>query len=138
VVVEVTAPMQNGLWGRPAPTSAPSTGRSEINDVELVASVVRAAMSRGYVLVGPAARLYLREPGGPTTGGRVEPVPAYEQDTVRQLLGSGHLTTGGVHQVSYGRRDGPRERGAGTESHPGHGHPMGRPAPADRPHHPHQ
>ncbi|MCH6171285.1 hypothetical protein [Pseudonocardia alaniniphila] len=37
----------------------------------------------------------------------MEPVPAYEQDTVRQLLDSGHLSTGGIHQVRYGRNDGP-------------------------------
>ncbi|NMH79666.1 hypothetical protein HF577_21550 [Pseudonocardia xinjiangensis] len=36
----------------------------------------------------------------------MEPVPGYEQDTVRQLLDSGHLTTGGTHHVRYGGREG--------------------------------
>ncbi|MCH6171286.1 hypothetical protein [Pseudonocardia alaniniphila] len=50
----MTAPLQDGLWGEPTAAPTPTTRRSEINDVELVASVVRAALARGSVLTGPA------------------------------------------------------------------------------------
>jgi hypothetical protein len=99
---------QKALFGgqQPIPQQRKST-RPQINDPELVASVVRAAMNRGYVLVGPAQRVYLRDPGATGKGARVEPVPAYEQDTVHQLLEAGQLTTGGTHVVRAAGREGP-------------------------------
>jgi hypothetical protein len=98
---------QKALFGRQEPLPAPATATPPANnDPELVASVVRAAMTRGYVVIGPAQRVFLREPGGAQKGGRVEPVPGYEQDTVRQLLDSGHLTTGGTHLVRHAGREG--------------------------------
>ena len=101
-------PVQTTLLGKQAPIPQPrKPSRSEINDPELVATVIRAAMNRGYVLVGPAQRVYLREPGQTQKGARVEPVPTYEQDTVHQLLDARHLTTGGTHIVRAAGREGP-------------------------------
>jgi hypothetical protein len=101
-------PVQETLFGTAVPVQQTRTpDRAVTNDPELVASVVRSAMSRGYVLVGPAQRVYLREPGQTQKGARVEPVSAYEQDAVHQLLDSGQLTTGGTHTVRRGRTEGP-------------------------------
>ena len=103
-----TGPAQKALFGRQEPIRQPNKpSRPEINDPELVASVVRAALNRGYVLVGPAQRVHLRDPGETRKGARVEPVPAYEQDAVHQLLEVGHLTTGGTHIVRAAGREGP-------------------------------
>ena len=100
-------PAQKALWGRQEPLPAPSKATpAATNDPELVASVVRAALTRGYVVIGHTQRVFLRDPGGMQKGGPVEPVPGYEQDTVRQLLDSGHLTTGGTHIVRYAGREG--------------------------------
>lgn len=101
------APAQKALFGPQAPVPSSTPARSATNDPELVAAVVRAAMSRGYVVMGAAQRVFLREPGETKKGARVEPVPAYEQDTVRQLLDTGLLTTGGIHIVRHGRTEGP-------------------------------
>lgn len=101
------AATQDALFGDPAPlpTSA-SRAQAGINDLDLVASVIRSAQDPGYVVVGPSERVFLRDPTG-WPKGAVEPVPTYEQDTVRQLLASGHLRVGGVHRVHHGERDGP-------------------------------
>jgi hypothetical protein len=102
------APAQKALFGRQEPLPTPTRPTPPAtNDPELVASVVRAAMTRGYVVVGHGQRVFLREPGRTQKGGVAEPVPAYEQDTVRQLLDSGQLTTGGSHIVRCGGREGP-------------------------------
>ena len=101
-------PVQTTLLGKPAPIPQPrKPSRPDINDPELVASVIRTAINRGYVLIGPAQRVYLREPGQTRKGARVEPVPSYEQDTVHQLLDTRHLTTGGTHIVRAAGREGP-------------------------------
>ncbi len=98
-------PAQTGLWGRqePLPTTKPSH-YTPTNDVDLFASVVRSAQDPGYVLVGPAERVMLRDP---SRKGLVATVPRYEADTVAQLLDHGHLKIGGTHVVTDGRHDGP-------------------------------
>jgi hypothetical protein len=101
-------PAQKALFGRQQPIPQPRTAnRPQINDLDLLAPVVRAALNRGYVLVGPAQRVYLRDPGQTGRGARVEPVPTYEQDAVHQLLDARHLTTGGSHIVKAAGREGP-------------------------------
>ena len=101
------APMQTVLLGDPEPIPGTRKPTVATQDPELVASVVRAAISRGYVLIGPAQRVYLREAGRIRKGAPVEPVPPYEQATVQQLLDAGLLTTGGTHIVRCGNREGP-------------------------------
>jgi hypothetical protein len=100
-------PAQKALFGTQVPIPAPRTPTVATQDPELVASVVRAALARGYVLIGPAQRVFLREAGETRKGAPVDPVPAYEQDTVRQLLDAGLLTTGGTHIVRHGGTEGP-------------------------------
>jgi hypothetical protein len=99
-------PVQGGLWGRSEPL--PDAGRTfrytTTNDVELVVMVIRSALEPGYVVVGAARRVYLRDG---TRSGCVEPVPRYEADTVAQLLDQGHLYLGGTHHVSDGHCEGP-------------------------------
>ncbi|WP_219414868.1 hypothetical protein [Pseudonocardia nigra] len=108
MTAQVTDGVQDGLWGQPVTAAAGvKPTRSEINDPELVADVVRSAISRGYVLIGPAERVFVREAGETKKGSSVEPVPTYEADTVRQLLDAGHLATGGNHIVRHGGREGP-------------------------------
>ncbi len=98
---------QDALFGDPAPLpAAPASPAPGINDLDLVASVIRSAQDPGYVVVGPSERVLLRDPTG-WPKGTVERVPTYEQDTVRQFLADGLLTLGGVHRVHYGDRDGP-------------------------------
>ncbi len=97
-------PAQTGLWGRQEPLPATKPSRStSINDLDLFASVVASARDPGYVLVGPAERVMLRDP---IHKGHVQSVPRYEADTVAQLLDTGHLKIGGTHVVSDGRREG--------------------------------
>ena len=101
-------PAQGGLWGRQEPLSTTGTAaqrRPAVNDLDLVASVIRSAEDPGYVLVGVGERVFLRD----TTHARgfVVTVPRYEADTVSQLLDSGHLKTGGTHLVSDGHHEGP-------------------------------
>jgi hypothetical protein len=99
------APDQTRPWGpQPVPDSAPAA--FAINDVELVADVIRAAATRGYVLIGPAQQVFAWVDEKKKYG-RVERVPRYEQDAVHQLLTSRHLRIGGTHLVSYGGREGP-------------------------------
>ena len=98
---------QGGLWGRqePLPNTGTTSTRAVVNDLDLITSVIRSATDPGYVVVGVAERVYLRD----TTRakGFVVAVPRYEADTVAQLLDSGHLRLGGTHVVSDGRREGP-------------------------------
>jgi hypothetical protein len=98
-------PAQGGLWGRqePLPTGQ-AARRGAVNDLDLIASVIRTADHPGYVVIGVAERVYLRDP---SRKGVVTAVPRYEADAVAQLLHSGHLKIGGAHVVSDGRREGP-------------------------------
>ena len=99
-------PVQVGLWGRqePLPTTT-ARQRPAVNDLDLVASVIRSADDPGYVVIGPSERVFLRDPS--RAKGFIVTVPRYEADTVAQLLDSGHLRIGGTHTVSDGRREGP-------------------------------
>ena len=98
-------PAQGGLWGRqqPLPTDrGPSDTAS--NDLDLFLAVARTAIDPGYVLIGPAERVFRRDP---SHEGHVDPVPRHEAAMVAQLLHSRHLATGGTHHVTHGRHDGP-------------------------------
>ncbi|MEJ3652540.1 hypothetical protein WEH80_06105 [Actinomycetes bacterium KLBMP 9759] len=95
---------QRGLWGRQQPLPDRPAAKTAINDLDLIHTVIAHATDPGYVLIGPAERVFTRDPATKDT---VEPVPAYEQDAVAQLLGSGYLKVGGTHHVHYGRSDGP-------------------------------
>lgn len=77
---------------------------AESNDLDLIASVIRAALDPGYVLIGPAEHVYIREPG---TKHDVAKTPTYEADAVTRLLRTGHLKAGEHHTVSTGSRQGP-------------------------------
>ena len=99
-------PAQTALWGRaePQPTTA-TAARGPVNDVDLIRAVIGTAVDPGYVLIGPAERVYVREPG---TRHDVRKTSTYEADAVHQLLGSGHFTIGGNHTVrTPDRREGP-------------------------------
>jgi hypothetical protein len=99
------APAQGGLWGRQQPLhTAPTTQRPTINDLDLVASVITTAQDPGYVVIGTAERVFLRDPA---RKGHVVTVPRYEADTVAQLLDHGHLRLGGTHVLTDGHREGP-------------------------------
>lgn len=96
---------QGAFFGDPIPVQTPAGDLARrTNDVDLIASVIGAAVDPGYVLIGRSDKPYGRDPATP---GRVEPVPGYERDVVAQLLDSGHLTIGGTRHVTCGRRDGP-------------------------------
>ena len=102
-----TVPAQKAFFGRQEPVPGTSkAGAAATNDPELIADVVRIATEPGYVVIGAAERVFRRVDGTKTKGGPVEPVPAYEQDVVRQLLSTGQLRTGGTHTVRYGGREG--------------------------------
>ncbi len=99
------APTEGRPWGpQLVPDSAPE--RPAINDIELVADVIRAASTRGYVLIGPSQQVFAWV-DEKKKGGLVERVPTYEQDAVHQLLSSRHLKIGGTHIVRYRDREGP-------------------------------
>ncbi len=105
VVLPVTGKraVQTALFGgqQPIPTPRqPRKARAVTNDMDLIESVIRLAREPGYVLVGASERVYRRQVGG---GDEVERVPGYEADAVHQLLTHKWLTTGGGHQVRYGR-----------------------------------
>lgn len=98
-------PAQGGLWGRQETRPANrSHGHTASNDLDLFVAVARTAIEPGYVLIGPTARVFRRDP---SHEGHVEPVPGYEAAMVAQLLDSRHLATGGTHHVTHGRHDGP-------------------------------
>jgi len=98
-------PAQGGLWGRQQPLTADrQPGYTASNDLDLFVAVARTALDPGYVLIGPAERVFRRDPA---RHGHVDPVPAYEAAMVAQMLDHRHLSTGGTHHVVYGRHDGP-------------------------------
>lgn len=98
------APAQKALWGRQEPLPVARPRPAESNDLDLFAAIVKTATDPGYVLIGPAEKPFVREPG---TKRDVVPVPRYEADAIAQMLAAGHLKTGGRHHVVYGNREGP-------------------------------
>jgi hypothetical protein len=98
-------PAQGGLWGRQQHLPADrGPGYAASNDLDLFLAIARTAIDPGYVLVGTTDRVFRRDAA---RKGHVEPVPSYEAAMVAQMLGSLHLSTGGIHHVTYGRHDGP-------------------------------
>jgi hypothetical protein len=77
----------------------------QINDLEMIRAVLLEAIRPGYVLIGPAERVYIRRPDlGPD---QVTAVPRYEAGLVAQLLDARHLRVGGRHMVTVEDRTGP-------------------------------
>jgi hypothetical protein len=98
---------QEALFGDPATPGAAPEQRADRStaDPDLVASVLRLAISPGYLLLGPVERVV--RPLDNRIGARgvdVDPVPAFEADTVAQLLDSRHLRLGGTRQVTHAGR----------------------------------
>jgi hypothetical protein len=99
-------PAQGGLWGPPQSLAeaAPIRPYVTTNDVELVAWVVRSALEPGYVVVGAAQRVLLRDR---SRTGCAESVPRFEADAVAQLLDRGLFRLGDTELVHDGQRDRP-------------------------------
>lgn len=95
---------QKAQWGRQETLPTPPAKRPESNDLELFADVVRTATEPGYVVIGPADKPFVRDPGSKH---EVNPLPRYEADAIGQMLAAGHLKIGGHHHVTYGGREGP-------------------------------
>jgi hypothetical protein len=98
---------QEALFGDPAISGAAPEQRADRStaDPELIATVLRLAITPGYLLLGPAERVV--RPADGRVGIRgvdVEPVPVFEADTVAQLLDSRHLRLGGTRQVTHAGR----------------------------------
>jgi len=69
----------------------------EVNDKDLIASVLRTALGEGYAVIGHPMRVY-RCAGR----GEIEAVPRYESDMVSQLLDQDLLRVGGWHDYTCG------------------------------------
>ena len=98
---------QEALFGDPATTGAAPEQRADraTTDPELIATVLRLALTPGYLLLGPAERVVRPLDGRVGTRGvDIDPVPAFEADTVAQLLDSHHLRLGGTRQVTHAGR----------------------------------
>ncbi|MGH3568653.1 MAG: hypothetical protein ACRDRH_22025 [Pseudonocardia sp.] len=100
----MTTPPRTTTTGRAAVSAAIRPPTAPVNDLDLIASVIRLAGDPGYVLIGPAQHVFSHHP---TRTGWVDRVPAYEQDAVLQLIGTKHLTIGGTRHVHHGQHDGP-------------------------------
>ena len=98
--------VQGGLWGPPQPLAETATTRPYLttNDVELVAWVVRSALEPGYVVVGTAQRVLLRDR---SRTGSAEQVPRFEADTVAQLLDRSLFHLGDTELIHDSQRDRP-------------------------------
>ena len=102
-----TLPEQSALWGPQEPLAPPAAtpvARAGSNDLDLFASVVKAATDPGYVVIGASERIFLRDATRPD---HVNPVPRYEADTIGQMLDAGHLKVGGHHHVHHDKSEGP-------------------------------
>jgi hypothetical protein len=98
---------QEALFGDPATPGPAREQRADrsTTDPELIATVLRLAISPGYLLLGPAERVVRMLDG--RVGARgvdVDPVPGFEADTVAQLLDSHYLRLGGTRQVTHAGR----------------------------------
>ena len=89
-----------GRFARQTPKPRPA-GRVESNDMDLVQSVIRTAVTDGYALVGPSRHAYRR-----LDAHEIERVPAYESEMVHQLLRRGMFTEGGTHVFTHGGQEG--------------------------------
>jgi hypothetical protein len=102
-------PGQIGLFGGPGhepdlPTKpAPgAVSRIESNNVELMHTIAGNADRAGYLLAGPAERVYARDPDRNGCGVRV---PRWEEDAVHQLLRRRWLYRGSTYPFSCGAAD---------------------------------
>jgi hypothetical protein len=106
VVATVTGQMD--MFGGPdVPVqrkAAPAADQPVTDDPDLIASVVRAAGDPGYVVIGPAQRVYRRGVGGRSD--EIEAAPLYENGAVHQLLTKGLLKIGGSHVVNHQGKSG--------------------------------
>jgi 5-formaminoimidazole-4-carboxamide-1-beta-D-ribofuranosyl 5'-monophosphate synthetase len=80
-----------------------TTDRPVTQDMDLVVSVIKAAKSPGYVVIGSSERVYRCTCEGVR---EVERVPDYEDGAVHQLIEQKLLTIGGGHTVSYQGQEG--------------------------------
>lgn len=96
---------QTDLFGAalvpPEPNSR--TKRVPTNDMGLIEHVLHVSISQGYVLVGPAEKVYLRGPEKTIESA----TPTYEADAVHQLIKAGWLKVGGRHIFQFRDREGP-------------------------------
>ena len=91
------------LFGNELTTSVPvETGRPPVNDMALIERVLQVAENTGYVLVGPAERVYRL-----VANKTIETAPMVEADAVHQLLDSKWLMKGGTHTYTCYGHSGP-------------------------------
>lgn len=98
---------QEALFGDPATPGAAPEQRADrsTSDPELIVTVLRLAITPGYLLLGPAERVVRPTDGrAGARGVDVHVVPVFEADTVAQLLDSRHLRLGGTRQVTHAGR----------------------------------
>ncbi|MFC7342116.1 hypothetical protein [Saccharopolyspora griseoalba] len=94
---------ETDLFGNPVlPLPKREVPREEINDMELIEKVLRAASRVGFVLVGVREDVYKR-----LQGDEVERVPEHIDAAVHQLIEAKWLEVGGTHHVRYDRYQGP-------------------------------
>lgn len=92
------------LFGNEVPTPAPTApDRPPINDMDLVEAVLAVANSTGYRLVGAREKVYRCSE---VHKGHIEPVPAYEDVAVHQLIDAKWLQVGGSHPCTYRQYEG--------------------------------
>ena len=84
-------------------------GYTVTNNITLIREIIRLAVEPGFVLIGPAERVFTHHPDKRARHRPpvVTPAVRYQADAVAQLLDAGHLTLGGSHTVRYGDRIGP-------------------------------
>lgn len=91
------------LFGNELTATVPvETGRPPVNDMNLIERVLQVAENTGYVLVGPAERVYRL-----VANKAIETAPLVEADAVHQLLDSKWLTKGGTHTYTCHGHAGP-------------------------------
>jgi hypothetical protein len=71
--------------------------------MDLIESVIRAAIDPGYFVVGPGEKVYRRDV---TRQNGIERVPGYEDAAVHQLIDQKLFRVGGGHQVTCGPYEG--------------------------------
>jgi hypothetical protein len=90
---------------RDQPAARPVRGLT--NDMDLIESVISAALEPGYVVIGPAERVWRRVASSDgRTDGRIERVPDYEDHAVHQLLDQALFTIGRALSVYGGAYEG--------------------------------